>query len=129
MRKLCAVRIAIRVTDRLFKSRKSGANVAVSGTAPIAPDGAVACPRDVYGQTRRCLDIIAQAVTESGLSLETIVRTRIMLTDISQWEAAARAHGDFFAAVRPATTFVEVRASSIPNGSLRLRPIVLRSPS
>jgi enamine deaminase RidA (YjgF/YER057c/UK114 family) len=85
-----------------------GQIVTVSGTAPIAPDGSVACPGDVYGQTRRCLDIIAQAVTESGLSLETIVRTRIMLTDILQWEAAARAHGEFFAAVRPATTFVEV---------------------
>jgi enamine deaminase RidA (YjgF/YER057c/UK114 family) len=86
-----------------------GQIVAVSGTAPIAPDGTVACPGDVYCQTRRCLDIIAQAVAASGLSLETIVRTRIMLTDISQWEAAARAHGEFFATVRPACTFIEVK--------------------
>jgi enamine deaminase RidA (YjgF/YER057c/UK114 family) len=86
-----------------------GQNVAVSGTAPIAPVGTVASPGDVCGQTRRCLDIIVQAVADSGLSLETIVRTRIMLTDISQWEAAARAHGEFFAAVKPATTFIEVK--------------------
>jgi enamine deaminase RidA (YjgF/YER057c/UK114 family) len=85
-----------------------GQIVAVSGTAPIAPDGTIACPENVYGQTRRCLDIIAEAVANSGLSLDTIVRTRIMLTDISQWEAAARAHGEFFAAVRPASTFIEV---------------------
>jgi enamine deaminase RidA (YjgF/YER057c/UK114 family) len=91
------------------RAGRVGQSVTVSGTAPIAPDGSVACPGDVYGQTRRCLDIIAHAVTESGLSLETIVRTRIMLTDILQWEAAARAHGEFFAAVRPATTFVEVK--------------------
>ena len=82
--------------------------VAVSGTAPIAEDGSVACPGDVYGQTRRCHEVIAQAVADVGLSLDTVVRTRIML-DVSQWEAAARAHGEFFAAIRPATTFVEVQ--------------------
>ena len=86
-----------------------GQIVAVSGTAPIAPDGTVAFPGDVYGQTRRCLEIIAQAVADSGLSVETIVRTRIMLTDITQWEAAAHAHGEFFASVRPASTFIEVK--------------------
>jgi enamine deaminase RidA (YjgF/YER057c/UK114 family) len=86
-----------------------GQIVAVSGTAPIAPDGTVACPGDIYGQTRRCLDIIAQAVADSGLSLENVIRTRIMLTEISQWEAAARAHAEFFAAIRPASTFIEVK--------------------
>ena len=64
--------------------------------------------RDV-GQTRRCLEIIAEAVVDAGLSFDTVVRTRIMLTDVSQWEAAARAHDEFFAAIRPATTFVEVK--------------------
>ena len=88
---------------------RMGQIVAVSGTAPIAADGSVACPGDVYGQTRRCLEIISDAVVDSGLSLENVVRTRIMLTDISQWEAAARAHCEFFAAIRPASTFVEVK--------------------
>jgi len=83
--------------------------LAVSGTAPIAPDGGVACPGDVHGQTMRCLGIIANAIADAGLSLETVVRTRIMLTDMSTWEAAARAHGEFFAAIRPANTFVEVK--------------------
>src|SRR5689334_9094572 len=99
--------------DRPFELRigfsraaRVGPIVTVSGTAPIAPCGTVACPGDVYGQTRRCLEIIAQAVADPGLSLETVVRTRIMLTVISNWEAAARAHGEFFAAVRPASTFV-----------------------
>jgi len=70
-----------------------GSIVAVSGTAPIAPDGSVAAPGDVYGQTRRCLDIIARAVGEAGLGLHNVIRTRVMLTDISRWEEAARAHG------------------------------------
>ena len=48
-------------------------------------------------------------MVDAGLSLDTVVRMRIMLTDVSQWEAAAHAHGEFFAAIRPATTFVEVK--------------------
>jgi enamine deaminase RidA (YjgF/YER057c/UK114 family) len=86
-----------------------GRIAAVSGTAPIARDGGVASPGDVYGQTKRCLEIIAQAVADAGLSLDTVIRTRVMLTDISRWEAAARAHGEFFAGIKPANTFVEVK--------------------
>jgi enamine deaminase RidA (YjgF/YER057c/UK114 family) len=53
--------------------------VAISGTAPIAPDGGVAARGDVYGQTTRCLEIVAQAVTGAGLSLHDVIRTRGML--------------------------------------------------
>jgi enamine deaminase RidA (YjgF/YER057c/UK114 family) len=63
----------------------------------------------VYGQTKRCLEIVAQAIADAGLSLDSVIRTRVMLTDVSQWEAAARAHGEFFATVKPANTFVEVK--------------------
>jgi enamine deaminase RidA (YjgF/YER057c/UK114 family) len=83
--------------------------VAVSGSAPIAPDGGVAAPGDVYGQTKRCLEIIAQAIATAGLGMESVIRTRVMLTDISRWEEAARAHGEVFGAIRPASTFVEVK--------------------
>jgi enamine deaminase RidA (YjgF/YER057c/UK114 family) len=86
-----------------------GPYVAVSGTAPIAVGGGTASPGDLYGQTKRCLEIIAQAVADAGLSLNSVIRTRVMLTDISRWEEAARAHGEFFAAVKPACTFVEVK--------------------
>jgi enamine deaminase RidA (YjgF/YER057c/UK114 family) len=77
-----------------------GEIVAVLGTAPIAADGSVASPGDVYGQTKRCLEVIADALVDAGLSLDTVVRTRIMLTDVSQWEAAVRAHGESFGAIR-----------------------------
>lgn len=87
-----------------------GSIVAVSGTAPIAPDGGVAAPGDMYGQTKRCLEIIAKAIGDAGLSLKSVIRTRVMLTDISRWEEAARAHGEFFGEVRPASTFVEVKS-------------------
>ena len=82
--------------------------VAVAGTAPIAPDGSVASPGSVYGQTKRCLDIVLQAIAEAGLTAKSVVRTRVMLTDISHWEEAARAHGEVFGTIRPACTFVQV---------------------
>jgi len=86
-----------------------GQFLAVAGTAPIAPDGGVAAPGDVYGQTKRCLEIVAQAIADAGLTLHSVVRTRVMLTDISRWEEAARAHGELFAGIKPACTFVEVK--------------------
>jgi len=86
-----------------------GGFVAISGTAPIAPDGGVAAPGDVYGQTKRCLEIIEQAISDAGLSMQDVIRTRVLLTDISRWEDAARAHGEAFSAIKPACTFVEVK--------------------
>ena len=85
-----------------------GPYIAVSGTAPISAEGGVACEGDLYGQTIRCIEIMKQAIEAAGGSLEDVIRTRILLTDISQWEAAARAHGEIFGDIRPACTFVEV---------------------
>lgn len=87
---------------------RSGPYVCVAGTAPIAEDGGTAAVGDVYGQAVRCLDIAEQALRQAGAELTDVVRTRVMLTDIGQWRAAARAHGQRFAQVRPACTFVEV---------------------
>jgi len=85
-----------------------GPLIAVSGTAPIAEDGSVAHPGDVAGQMQRCLEIIRQAIERAGGALEDVIRTRIMLTDISRWEEAADVHGQYFGDIRPASTFVEV---------------------
>jgi enamine deaminase RidA (YjgF/YER057c/UK114 family) len=82
--------------------------IAVSGTAPIAPDGSTAFPGDLYRQTRTCLEIMKAAIEKAGGHLDDIIRTRIMLTDIDRWQEAARAHGEFFGETRPASTFVEV---------------------
>ncbi|RST03594.1 RidA family protein [Streptomyces sp. WAC07149] len=87
---------------------RTGPYVAVAGTAPIGDDGSTVGPGDVHAQTVRCLDIAQRALEEAGASLADVVRTRIMLTDITAWEEAARAHGERFAAVRPVTTFVAV---------------------
>lgn len=82
--------------------------IAVSGTAPIAEDGSVASPGDVYGQTKRCLDIIKNVIEQAGGQLEDVVRTRLFLTKMSTWKDAAKCHGEFFSGIQPATTFAEI---------------------
>jgi enamine deaminase RidA (YjgF/YER057c/UK114 family) len=86
----------------------SGPHVAVSGTAPTMPDGADP-PADAYGQTKRCLEIIVAALAEAGAGPEHVVRTRTYLVDAADWEEVGRAHGELFAAVRPASTMVVVK--------------------
>jgi len=85
-----------------------GQFIAVAGTAPLSAEGITAFPGDVYAQTKRCLEISENAILEAGGSLKDIIRTRIMLTDISRWKEAGRAHGEYFGDIRPACTFVEV---------------------
>lgn len=92
------------------RASRIGNIIAVAGTAPIAGDGSTVASGDVYGQTRRCLEIIQKAIRQAGADLTDVVRTRVMLTDISRWEEAGRAHGEFFGDIRPACTFVEVSA-------------------
>lgn len=109
MRKLISSGSPFEPQIGFSRAVRVGNVVAVSGTAPIAPDGGVAAPGDMYGQTRRCLEIISEAIAKAGLALDSVIRTRIMLTDMSRWREAARAHGEVFGNVRPASTFVEVK--------------------
>ncbi len=88
---------AVRVGDRIM----------VSGTTATHGAGELVCPGDVAGQTVYILDKIAAALGALGGSLEDVVRTRIYLRDVGQWEAAARVHGSYFAEVRPANTLVQ----------------------
>ena len=103
--------------------------VAVAGTAPIGPDGSTVGPGDLYQQTARCLDIIQDAVEQTGLTLDNVVRTRIMLTDLSQWEEAARAHGDRFTDIRPAATFVQVAGFLDPNWLVEIEADAIAGPN
>ncbi len=92
------------------RSLRVGDQVFVTGTAPVAPGGGVACPGDAYGQARRCFEIIEEALEGVGAELSHVVRTRMFVTDISQWEAFGRAHGEVFRDHPPTTTMVEVTA-------------------
>ncbi len=94
---------------------RTGPHIAVSGTAPVGDDGEVVAVGDAYAQARRCIEIIAGALGEAGAGLEHVVRTRIFVTDIGQWEAVGRAHGEAFADIRPATSMVQVAALIDPD--------------
>lgn len=85
-----------------------GNQVWVSGTTSTDAAGAVVGVGDAGMQTRQTLANIASALERAGASLEDVVRTRIYVTDISQWEAVGRAHGEVFATVRPATSMIEI---------------------
>lgn len=85
-----------------------GPHISVSGTAPVGPDGEVVGIGDAYVQAKRCIEIIESALAEAGASLSDVVRTRMFVTDIGQWEAIGRAHGEAFGEILPATAMVEV---------------------
>lgn len=87
-----------------------GNAIVVGGTAPIAAGGGTAGVGDVYAQTKRCLEIIAKAIADAGGTIENVTRTRILLTDITLWEEAARAHAEWFGEIRPVTTVMQVTA-------------------
>lgn len=92
-----------------------GPHIAVTGTASVGENGAVFAVGDAYGQARRCIEIIEKALHEADSGLKDVVRTRIFVTDITLWEAVARAHAEAFGDIQPATTMVQVSALIDPD--------------
>lgn len=89
---------AVRVGNQIF----------VTGTTATDSDGNVVCAGDAYGQAVQALRNIEAVLARAGASMRDVVRTRMFVTDISRWREIGRAHGEFFAEIRPATTMVEV---------------------
>jgi enamine deaminase RidA (YjgF/YER057c/UK114 family) len=89
---------------------RAGSHVWVAGCTATTEDGAIAGPGDAAVQTRQAIDNVEAALAKVGARLEDVVRTRMYVTDISQWEAVGRAHGEVFGDIRPATAMVQVSA-------------------
>ncbi len=90
------------------RASRVGNVIAVAGTAAVGLDGQTVGINNVYEQTKHCIEIMKKAIEDAGGSLLDVVRTRIMLVDISTWKEAAQAHGEFFFNIRPACTFFQV---------------------
>ena len=92
----------------ISRAVRSGKVIAVTGTAPLGPDGKTVAKGDPAAQARRCLEIIHSAVEGLGGKPSDIIRTRILLTRIEDWEQVAAVHGEFYASIRPANTIMQV---------------------
>src|SRR3989442_10598983 len=101
MRKLVSSGSPYEPKIGISRAVRVGSIITVAGTAPLGPDGRTVGRGDAAAQARRCLEIIAAALEGAGASMGQVVRTRILLTRIDDWQAVAAVDGGFFFAIRP----------------------------
>jgi enamine deaminase RidA (YjgF/YER057c/UK114 family) len=108
MRKLVSSGSPYEPKVGISRAVRAGAIITVAGTAPLGPDGRTVGKGDAAAQARRCFEIVAAALANAGASLRHVVRTRILLTRIEDWQSVAAVHGEFFRDIRPVNTIMQV---------------------
>ena len=106
----------------ISRAVRVGNIITVAGTAPLGSDGGTVGLGNAAAQARRCLEIIAAALEKADASMTQVVRTRILLAQIDDWQAVAAVHGEFFREIRPVNTIMQVSPLSSPSGWSRSKP-------
>ena len=109
---------AVRVGDQIH----------VSGTAAVMPDGTPP-PKGAYAQTRRCLEIILDALAQLGAGAEDVVRTRVYVVSADDWEEIGRAHGEVFGEIRPASAMLVITGLLDPRFLVEIEADAIAPPS
>ena len=112
----------------ISRAVRLGPLVTVAGTAPLGPDGRTVSRGNAGAQARRCLEIIRTALEQAGASLQDVVRTRILLTRIEDWEAVATVHGEVFRDIRPVNTIMQVSRFIDPEWLVEIEADAVVSP-
>ena len=103
-----------------------GNQIEISGTVAVDDEGKVVGVNDPFQQTQFILNKIKKVLTGAGFLIDDVIRTRIYVTDISQWEQVAKAHGEVFNSIKPATSMIEISALISPEYLVEIEVTALK---